>query len=47
MLGRHRKTIARWIASGRLTATRLGNVVLITKEDVDRMMSEFKKESRL
>ncbi len=40
MLGKNRNTIARWIRSGKLPATPLGNTVLIREEDVERLIPE-------
>ena len=39
-LGKNRHTVARWISSGKLPATPFGNVVLICKEDLDRLTTE-------
>ena len=41
MFGKDRHTIARWIETGRLAAVRLGNVVLIRHEEIDRLKSDM------
>ena len=40
-LGRHRNTVSRWIREGRLSAIRVGNIALISKEDLDRLRVEL------
>ena len=37
-LQKHRNTVARWIKQGKLPAIHLGNVVLVRKEDVERVI---------
>ena len=40
LLAKNRLTIRRWIRSGKLDGQRLGSVVLIRKEEVDRLRRE-------
>lgn len=44
-LKKNRLTVRRWIQSGKLSVTRLGCVALITKEDLDRLLSEQARDS--
>ena len=40
VLGRDRHTISRWAKEGKLNPVRLGPLVLIAKEEVDRLVDE-------
>ena len=39
-MGKSRNTVSRWIHGGKLAATPIGNLVLIPKEEVDRLLKE-------
>ena len=46
LLGKNRTTVFQWVKAGKLPSTPLGNVVLIRKEDVDRMLVAKTKRRR-
>jgi excisionase family DNA binding protein len=37
ILGRNRNTIARWIRTGKIKGERIGNLVLIRQEELERL----------
>lgn len=40
LLNKDRKTLWRWMQQGRIRGTKLGNIMLIAKEDVDEALGQ-------